>query len=487
MSVSKIDPLATVDYLCNTTEHLYLERKGITEKGLKPAKLANEIIGMLNADGGIIALGIADNGAIEDLNECDDKLLLQYEKVCYDLINPPANVRLEKVTMPDGELVFLYHIGSDYENMYSRKDNDAAYVRIGDSNKGPLRNDQIDKLRYDKNLRKYEDQICEDFDPDDIDRGALESYREYLSYDGTGEELLIKRNLASKKNGTTQYKSSAVLLFAQDPDKYIPSAYVRYIRYNGNKAASGGNFNVTKDQRFEGGILSLLSQIQAFIKASLDDFYFLNMENGRFESIAEYPEDAWLEGVVNALVHRSYHLQGNCVYIRHFDDRLEISNSGPLPAQVTVENIRTQRFSRNPRIARVLYDTGYVRELNEGVNRIFNSMEASLLSEPKYTDIDDTVTLILENKVAKHKKTIADGVLDKISDVWGDLNITERQIVQCLMVKSDPTVSELSEYCGVSDRSIRTYLNRFVDGGLVERSSEKLRDKNAKYLLRKRV
>lgn len=487
MSVSKIDLLATADYLCNTAEHLYLERKGITERGLKPAKLANKIIGMLNSDGGIIALGIADDGVIEDLNECDDTLLLQYEKVCHDLISPPANVKLEKVTMPDGELVFLYHVGSDYENMYSRKDNDDVYVRIGDSSKGPLRNDQIDKLRYDKNLRKYEDQICEGFDPDDIDKSVLESYKEYLSYDGTGEELLIKRNLATKKSSVMQYKNSAALLFAQDPDKYIPSAYVRYIRYDGNKAASGGNFNVTKDQRFEGGILSLLSQIQAFLKASLDDFYFLNMDSGRFESIAEYPEDAWLEGVVNALVHRSYHLQGNCVYIRHFDDRLEISNSGPLPAQITVENIRTQRFSRNPRIARVLYDTGYVRELNEGVNRIFNSMEASLLSEPKYTDVDDTVTLILENKVAKHKKTIADGVLDEISEVWGDLNITERQIVQCLMVKSDPTVSEISEYCGVSDRSVRTYLNKFVDDGLVERSSEKLRDKNAKYLLRKKV
>ena len=78
---------------------------------------------------------------------------------------------------------------------------------------------------------------------------------------------------------------------------------------------------------------------------ALGDFYFLNMETGRFERVPEYPEDAWLEGVVNALYHRSYNLQGNCVYIKHFDDRLEISNSGPLPAQVTVENIREQRFS----------------------------------------------------------------------------------------------------------------------------------------------
>lgn len=91
----------------------------------------------------------------------------------------------------------------------------------------------------------------------------------------------------------------------------------------------------------------------------------LNMETGRFERVPEFPKEAWLEGIVNALCHRSYNLQGNSIYIKHFDDRLEISNSGPLPAQVTVKNIGQERYARNPRIARVLSDLSYVRELNE--------------------------------------------------------------------------------------------------------------------------
>ena len=109
----------------------------------------------------------------------------------------------------------------------------------------------------------------------------------------------------------------------------------------------------------------------------------------------EYPEEAWLEGIVNALCHRSYNIQGNAIYIKHFDDRFEISNSGPLPQQVTVDNIKTERFARNPRIARVLEDMGYVRQLKEGVNRIYESMEKSMLSEPEYREANNNIYLTL--------------------------------------------------------------------------------------------
>ena len=70
-----------------------------------------------------------------------------------------------------------------------------------------------------------------------------------------------------------------------------------------------------------------------------------------------------------------------------FDDRLEIYSPGKLPNIVTVENIKHERFSRNPRIARTLTEFGWVREMNEGVKRIYSEMESYLLHEPKYTEL----------------------------------------------------------------------------------------------------
>jgi ATP-dependent DNA helicase RecG len=135
------------------------------------------------------------------------------------------------------------------------------------------------------------------------------------------------------------------------------------------------------------------------MEASMRDYYYLDVTKGQFVKVPEFPKDAWLEGIVNSLCHRSYNIQGNPIMIRHFDDRLEIANSGPLPAQVTVENIERERFARNVRIARTLSDLGYVRELNEGVPRIYQAMREIMLAKPEYSDDGTTVTLTLQNRV----------------------------------------------------------------------------------------
>lgn len=61
---------------------------------------------------------------------------------------------------------------------------------------------------------------------------------------------MLKRNLAVKKEEIVVYKNAAILLFAEDPDMYIPSSWVRYIRYDGIEAKSGSEYNVIKDEEF---------------------------------------------------------------------------------------------------------------------------------------------------------------------------------------------------------------------------------------------
>jgi|GEM_PF-2637462 len=108
------------------------------------------------------------------------------------------------------------------------------------------------------------------------------------------------------------------------------------------------------------------------------------------------------------------------VYLRVAD-----SNRGPLPAQVTTENIREQRYARNPQLARVLADMKYVRELNEGVPRIFKAMRESMLAQPVYKNENGTVTLTLRNKVTDHKETIYSETLERVEAHWAKLNSTK--------------------------------------------------------------
>jgi ATP-dependent DNA helicase RecG len=481
-SVSKINTLVTKEYLQTQVENQYFERKGLGEKDIKPTKIAEELIGMLNADGGILAFGVADGGAIEDLNTLGSKLD-DYRKLVFDFIHPACNIELEDVVI-DGKLIFLFHVEQELERIFRRRDNENVYLRVHDSNR-LLDLDRIKKLEYDKSIRRFEDEAVKDFEVDDFDNDLLNEYKEKINYKGNVLDLLVLKYLATKKEDEYQFKNSSVLLFTKDPEKYIPSASVRYIRYEGTEALTGVTHNVVKDERFENNIPRLINQLKAFLKASFKDYYFLVMETGRFNKVPEYPEEAWLEGIVNALCHRSYNVQGNAIYIKHFDDRLEISNSGPLPAQVTIENIKSERFARNPRLARVLEDLGYVRQLNEGVSRIYESMEKSMLSTPEYHEKNGNIYLILRNKISGHSKTIHDSVMEKIEKDWNKYNETQRKIFFYLFTQHKATLSEIVAFVEINENTVRGYLNKLIDDKLLDRISAKQRDINAVYMFKK--
>ncbi|MCL2371724.1 putative DNA binding domain-containing protein [Candidatus Saccharibacteria bacterium] len=486
-SVSQFDSSLTMRKLTSVVEYpesLYFERKGIEGDSASPTKLANELIGMLNADGGVVVLGVSDDGVLQNMSALGQGKIEKYRQVCQDFITPTPKVKIEEVTIDDC-LIFIYHVREDYESLFSRKDSngkDNVYKRVGGSNYGPLTHEEITNLQCDKNLRRFEDQIVEGFDSSDLDRATLNEYATKISFQGTDDDLLVCRNLAKREqDGTVRYKNSAVLLFAQDPDKYVTSAYVRYVRYSGVYAGAGKSYNVVKDERFYGNIPTLIKKVRDFLYASFDDYYSLDTATGVFNRLPEYPEGAWLEGVVNAIFHRSYNLQGNSIYIKHYDNRLEISNSGPLPAQVKVSNIREQRFSRNPRIARVLFEMDFVRELNEGVKRIFQSMSSLHLPDPVYRDKDDIVTLTLINTVFGNEKHIPSEILIKMNDNMKEYSDTKRRVVLYLLQNGHGTISDIAEELKVSNRAVRNNLYNLVDDGIVKRNSDKQRDANATY------
>lgn len=483
MIVSQYSTEITIKFLQTKRENQYFERKGLGDKDAKPSKIADELIGMLNADGGILAFGVSDSGTIQDISSLGEKLS-DYRNLIVDFIEPCGNVKLEEVDI-DGKLVFLYHVNQDIERVFKRKDNEHIFLRVDDKNR-KLDREAVRNLEYDKQIRKFEDEIELEFDFDDLDFILLKRYKEKLNYQGYELDLLVKRHLAVKKNNEYMIKKAGVLLFAKDPEKYITSASLRYIRYEGIDTKVGTDHNVIKDERFENNIPWIIGHVKEFLKASLKDYHFLDLETGRFNKVPEYPEEAWLEGVVNALCHRSYNVQGNAIYIKHFDDRLEISNSGPLPAQVNVENIRTERFSRNPRIARALEDMGFVRQLNEGVSRIYQSMERSMLSEPEYIEKNGNVYLTLRNKISSHTKTIPDNILQIIQSNWSIYNETQKKILEHLFYHNQSTIMELADITGIHEKNVRGYLNQFIDDDkILERLSDKIRDKHAKYAFKK--
>ncbi|MBP5790151.1 MAG: ATPase, partial [Neisseriaceae bacterium] len=139
--------------------------------------------------------------------------------------------------------------------------------------------------------------------------------------------------------------------------------------------------------------------------------------------------------------------------------------------------------ARNPRIARVLEDMGYVRQLNEGVVRIYQSMEKSMLSEPEYKEQNANVYLTLRNKIHKNSKIINDNLKQQIEHNWKNYNDTQKTILFHLFNKGELTLIDLCDLIDIHCNTLRQYLNQFIDANIVQKLSAKKRDINAKYIL----
>lgn len=197
---------------------------------------------------------------------------------------------------------------------------------------------------------------------------------------------------------------------------------------------------------------------------------------------------AWLEGIVNALTHRDYSQRGEHVKVLMYDDRLEIFSPGKLPNIVDINNMKYTRYSRNPVIARVLSETGWVKELNEGVKRIYDEMERFFLNPPEYSEPNrNSVLLKLENNYVM-RQTRNDEHIEKIltQKLWKELNTEEKEIISFLYKEGKITTGKTAR---LLDRSVgfsRDLLKKLENLGIIVWQGSSLQDPTQYYKLNMR-
>ena len=123
-------------------------------------------------------------------------------------------------------------------------------------------------------------------------------------------------------------------------------------------------------------------------------------KDARFGSTIMYPELACREALVNAIAHRDYSEEGRGIEIYVFADRMEVRNPGTLLSSITISDlVRLEGVhqSRNAITARVLREFGYMRELGEGMRRMFELMKLSELTPPDLSSDSDSFSVTLRH------------------------------------------------------------------------------------------
>lgn len=456
-------------------ENKYFDRKSAK---IKPSDLAPLISAFANAEGGTIVIGISDKTLeIEGIhqygmdkanefiaipkNGC--KPMPQYNEEFLDVINSKG----------EEDQLLLLHIQPCVDQIV-RTTNDSTYLRIGDKTK-ELKGDDLRNLEYAKSTRHFEDEINRDASIEDLDEELISEYKEKLDASHLPTEQVLKaRAFIKSQDGNNYLTNAAVLLFAKNITQFYPNCRVRFVRYDGNSAQVGTRMNIIKDKTIECNILKLIDETRLFISSQLREFTALDPLTGKFKTVPEYPEFSWLEGIVNAVTHREYGMSGRYILVTMFDDRLEIKSPGKLPNIVTVDNIKDTRYARNPRISRVLTDFGWVRELNEGVKRIYSDMADFFLDEPEYSEPEYAVKLTLKNNIIM-RNIRQENRLERIitPEIWQQLDELEKSILTYLASKKTVTRAELCTFTSKAPNTISARLNHLIKLNIIKRNGSK--------------
>lgn len=438
---------------------------------VSPSALSELISAFANTHGGTIAIGVSDRKReLEGIDAAGQEHINELLNAPLDCCQPMPQVVAAylPITNTKGkeDRILLLHVKQS-PNQIIRTRNNSVFIRLGDRTK-ELKGEALRIFEYERSVRSYESECNTEASMADLDPALLTQYKEDIAAtDLSDEQVLRSRGMMRTLNGNVYLTHAALLLFGRDIRRFYPGCRVRFLRYEGDKKQGGEHYNIIKDVQFEEALPRLLGRVKDFVSGQLRDFTALN-ETGRFVTVPEYPEFAWLEGVVNAVTHREYACAGDYIRISMYDNRLEIESPGKLPYPVTVDNIRETRHSRNPIIARAMTDMKWVRELNEGVPRIYADMSKAFLDAPEFTETNAGVRLVLKNNIHSRKMRRNETSINIIGiEQWEALDDIERSIIVYLGSHRDVKNIELADIVGVSPQTCSGRLKRLIEKKLV--------------------
>ncbi|MBP3608904.1 MAG: putative DNA binding domain-containing protein [Lachnospiraceae bacterium] len=227
-----------------------------------------------------------------------------------------------------------------------------------------------------------------------------------------------------------------------------------------------GSERIVTINRFHGNIIAVIQYMMEFVTQRMNHT-MIKLGDTR-KNVDAYPQRALFEGVINAVAHRDYFLDGTQIQVDMFRDRLEISSPGSfyrgekIGKTYDLSGIISKR--RNELIASVLVSCNVMEAAGTGFDKIVEEYQgADELHRPYIYSSSDHFTLVLPDL------TYMDGVGDNKAPVLAFVPVENGTIydekVLSFCYYQAHRVSEIAEYLGISDS---TYLRKQVLGNLEE-------------------
>lgn len=427
------------------------------------SELAWVCVGMANAHGGDILLGIEDAADAPHRNQLIPDTLV--EKVRKKIPQRTVNVAIvaQKEEHSNGGQMIRLRVLPSRATIASTSSGRYA-LRVGDETRALMPEDLI-RLAAEKTAFTWETTVSRKIPRHEAELDAVKSFIKQIRTSGRVTEFVRNKSddelLDHYMFTVGEWLTNlGVLWVGKRADRarllYAPS--VQFIRYDANRRKIRkqvwDDFSLNPHQLIE----SIWNDLPEWREGD-------EIRDGLYrKNVPHYSEGVVRELLANALVHRPYTTRGD-IYINLFPDRLEIHNPGLLPLGVTPRNILHTSVKRNIHLAKVFYDLNLMEQEGSGYDRIYEELLLLAKRPPTVEEGHDRVAVTVESRILKTE------TLRFMEQVNKRYDLRQRELIALGLVAQHESLSSLEftrllEIEGRQER-LREWIGRLEKWGLI--------------------
>lgn len=451
--------------------------------GFSEAELVAEIVGMTNTEGGMLYLGVEDDGTPTGLsNKHKDPIGLM--ALIANKTVPSIPVRAEIIEECDVEIMQIQVPMS--RTIVATSDGKIQKRRLKPNESPenvPMYPYEIPSRLSALNLLDYSAQILEGASLEDFDTNERERLRSIIKYrkgdkallELSDEELDKALQLVKEEAGVLRPTVTGVLLLGKEDRiaELIPTAKATFQVLEGTK--------VRKNEQISKPLLATFELFEEYMKAWNPE---REMEYGLFRvPIPEFSETAYREGLVNAFCHRDYTILQS-VRVAVEDEGLTISSPGGFVEGVNLKNLLTvEPHGRNQVLADALKRIGLAEKTGRGIDRIF---EGSIVYGRPLPDYNETTSSCVKLFIQRSEPDLpfTKMISNEENRLGRSLPINSLLILSALQSQRRLSIQEISEYINVAESRTKANVEKLFEAGLVEATGS---NKSRVYILSSKI
>ena len=361
--------------------------------------VGKEIVAFANTDGGVIIIGVDDDGRIVGVEGKPRKIEERVMGVCRTNCQPPLTPQVE-IAVLDGQPLVVISV-AEGERLYSA--NNICYVRAGSTSRRAMV-DELHRLALKTTPEVFERTPVRGKTWADLDLPRLQEYLEQRSPGATTvnnlspQQLAVGLGLATIRGESAIPTAAGLMLFGLHPQWAMPEWGLSALRISGLDITDP----IADRVECEGTADQLIEQGEAFVRRNLRVAAVFE-DTGQYiqrQDVPEYPLFAAREAIANAVAHRDYGFPER-ITLRMFDDRLQVGNPGGLVGGLRLEELLQRggrSVPRNRIMADFLRERGKMETVGRGLLRIQREMRELGSEPPVFRDEGTHFVVVLPSR-----------------------------------------------------------------------------------------